>query len=154
MAPCHLCCLHVVRDHVIERTRLAGLGNGERARMFGQEGRGNAGEHQTGQHGDGQDVLLDLLAALGLGGAKDDALDLVVYAAACLESVQVGGAGEVVEVRLEEPECLGALAWGRVCGVVRRRAHQQSAVDRLLAQVYYELLQGHRLVVDANEQMT
>lgn len=120
VAPPHLCCLHVVRNHVVERTRLAGLGNGQRAGMSGQEGRGNAGEHQAGQHGDGQNVLLDLVAALGLGGAKDDALDLVVDAAARLEGVRRGGGGEVVEVRLEEPEGLRALAGGRVDGDWRR----------------------------------
>jgi hypothetical protein len=32
-------------------------------------------------------------------------------------------------------------------------AHQQCAVDRLLAQVDYELLQRHGLIVDADEQV-
>ena len=31
--------------------------------------------------------------------------------------------------------------------------HQQSPVDRLLAQVDDELLQGHGLIVDADEQV-
>ena len=34
-----------------------------------------------------------------------------------------------------------------------RGAHQQRAVDGFLAQVYYEFLQRHGLVVDANEQV-
>jgi hypothetical protein len=32
-------------------------------------------------------------------------------------------------------------------------AHQQRAVHRLLAEVDYKLLQGHGLVVDADEQV-
>jgi hypothetical protein len=32
--------------------------------------------------------------------------------------------------------------------------HQQRAIDGLLAQVYYEFLQSHRLVVYANEEVT
>ena len=34
------------------------------------------------------------------------------------------------------------------------QAHQKRAVDRLLAQVYYEFLQSHGLIVDADEQVT
>jgi hypothetical protein len=34
-----------------------------------------------------------------------------------------------------------------------REAHQQRAIDRLLAQVYDELLQRHGLVVDADEEV-
>lgn len=32
-------------------------------------------------------------------------------------------------------------------------AHQKRAVDRLLAQVYYEFLQCHGFIVDANEEV-
>jgi hypothetical protein len=35
----------------------------------------------------------------------------------------------------------------------RRGVYQQGPVDRLLAQVYYEFLQGHGLVVDRDEQV-
>jgi hypothetical protein len=35
-----------------------------------------------------------------------------------------------------------------------RKPHQKRAVDRLLAQVNYELLKGHGLVVDADEEVT
>jgi hypothetical protein len=76
--------------------------------------RGYAGEHQTRQDRDGQNVLLDLLALLRLGGAKDDALHLVVYATALFEFIRVRVARQVVQVRLEEPEGLGgglAGAW-------------------------------------------
>lgn len=136
ITPAYLGCLNIVGDHVVQRSRLPRLCDGQRPCMPGKEGRGDGGEHQAGQHRDGQDVLLDLLAALGFGGTEDDALDLVVYAAACLEGVRVGVSGEVVEVGLEQPE------------------GEQGAVDGLFAQIYYEFLQGHRLVVDANEEVT
>lgn len=74
--------------------------------MGGQKGGGNAGQDQTGEDGGGQDILSDPLAALGLGGAKDDALDAVVNAATGLEGVRVGCVGEVVQVGLEEPKGL------------------------------------------------
>lgn len=99
--------------------------------MPGKERRGNTGEDQTGKHGYRQDVLLDLLAALGLGGPEDDALDLVVHAAACFERVRIGDGGEIVEVGLEEPECLWGLAGEQHSEVLQ--AHQERAVDRLFA---------------------
>ena len=74
--------------------------------MAREEGSGGAGEDEAGEDGDGQDVLLDLIAALGLGGAEDDALDAVVDAAACFEGDRGGRVGEVVQVRLKEPEGL------------------------------------------------
>src|SRR5690242_16145524 len=74
--------------------------------MGGKEGRGDAGQHQTREHRGRQHILLDALAACGFGGAKDDALHAVVDAPACLEGIRVRGGGEVVEVRLEEPEGL------------------------------------------------
>jgi hypothetical protein len=120
--------------------------------MTGKPGGGHAGEYQARQDGNGETVLLDLLAALWLGGPEDDALDLVVYAATCLERVRVGVRGKVMEVGLEEPEGLReALAAWRRRG--RCRAHQKRAIDGLLAQVDYEFLQGHGLVVDANEEV-
>lgn len=32
-------------------------------------------------------------------------------------------------------------------------AHKQGRIDRFLAQIYDEFLQGHRLIVDGDEQM-
>jgi hypothetical protein len=101
-----------------------------------EKGRGYARKDQTREYGDGEYVLLDLLSALRLGGSEDDALDPVVYSATCLEGDGVGGACEIVEICLEQPKC------------------QKRAVDRLLAQVYYEFLQSHGLIVDADEQVT
>lgn len=106
VAPPDLARLDVVGDHVLDGPGLPGLGNGQGPGMCGQERGGDAGQDQAGEQGDGQDVLLDLLAALGLGGAKDDALDAVVDAAARLEGGRVGGVGQVVEVGLEQPEGL------------------------------------------------
>lgn len=34
-----------------------------------------------------------------------------------------------------------------------RRAHEQGGIDRLFAQIYDEFLQGHRLIVDADEEV-
>ena len=108
VAPPDLCRLHIVRDDVLDGTGLARLGNGKRAGVCGEKRGCNAGENKTSKDGDGQDVLLDLLAALRLSRAKDDALDAVVDTAACFEGVGVWGGGEVVQVRLEEPEGLAA----------------------------------------------
>ena len=120
--------------------------------MSGKPGGRHTGNHQARQDGNGENVLLDLLAALRLGGPENDALDLVVYPATCLERVRIVVCGEVVEVGLEEPEGLReALAPSlsrAACG-----AHQKRAVDGLFAQVYYEFLQGHGLIVDANEEV-
>lgn len=100
--------------------------------MSRQKRRGYAGEHQTGQYGDRQDVFFDLLASLGLGRAKDDALDFVVYSATCLESVRVRSGCEIVQVGLEEPEGLHMLA---TMAHVRRmlKAHQERTINRFLA---------------------
>lgn len=46
--------------------------------------------------------------AHGVGGAEDDVLDLVVDPATGLEGLALRVSGEVVQVRLEEPECLDA----------------------------------------------
>lgn len=63
--------------------------------------------------------------------------------------------GEVVEVCLEEPESLvkvSALALAIMRGI-RELSDQQSRVHRFLAQVEYELLQRHGLVVHADEEV-
>lgn len=106
VGPSDFCCLYVIGNHVVERTGLARLSDGKWPSMSGEEGRSYAGEDQTGQDGDRQDVFLDLLAPLGLSRTKYDALDLVVYPPACLESVRIWGSGEVMEVGLKEPERL------------------------------------------------
>jgi hypothetical protein len=155
LAPAHLGRLHVVRDDVLDGPRLPRLRDGQRAGMGGQEGRGNARKHQTGEHRHGQHVLLDLLPPRGLGGAKHDALHAVVDAPARLEGNRVRGTGEVVQVRLEEPEGLRMHVSTHVgpSETRGRAAHQQRAVHRLLAEVDYKLLQRHGLVVDADEQV-
>lgn len=100
--------------------------------MTREPGGSHAGEDQARQDSHWQGVLLDLLAALRLGGPEDDALDLVVNTAACLERVRVGVRGEVVKVGLEEPEGLqDALAPSACRGL--RDAHQKRAIDGLLA---------------------
>lgn len=33
------------------------------------------------------------------------------------------------------------------------RAHKQGGIDRFLAQIYDEFLKGHRLIVDADEEV-
>ena len=59
-----------------------------------------------------------------------------------------------MQVGLEQPEGLeGGLAGAAANKTRYPEAHQKRAVDRLLAQVYYELLQGHGLVVDGDEQV-
>jgi hypothetical protein len=120
--------------------------------MFREERRGDAGQHQTRKDGDGHNVLPDLLPPLRLRRAKDDALHLVVYPSTCLERARAGVAGQVVQVRLEEPKGLAdMLAAGHQ--MTACTAHQQRPIDRLLAQIYNELLQGHRLVIDADEEV-
>jgi hypothetical protein len=57
-----------------------------------------------------------------------------------------------VKVGLEEPEGLRDTLAPSLCRA-RCRAHQKCAIDGLFAQVYDELLQGHGLVVDANEEV-
>lgn len=156
LAPPHLGRLHIVRDDVFDGPGFPRLGNRQWTSMGGQEGRGDAGQDQAREHRDGQDVLLDLLSPLRLGRAKDDALHAVVDAAARLEGDGTRGAGEVAQVRLEQPEGLRAVS--RHVGlaedtVARERAHQKGAVDRLLAQVDDEFLQGHGVIVDADEQV-
>jgi hypothetical protein len=106
LAPPHLCRLDVVRDDVLDGPRLSRLRNRQGPGMGGEEGHCNAGQHQAREDRDGQDVLLDLLPPLRLGGPKHDALHAVVDPAARLEGDGVGHAAEVVEVRLEEPEGL------------------------------------------------
>jgi hypothetical protein len=106
LAPPHFCGLDIVGDDVLNRPRFSRLRNCQRPGMGGEEGRGDAGQHQARQDGDGQDVLADLLPPLGLGGPEDDALHAVVDAPARLEGDRVWGAREVVEVRLEQPEGL------------------------------------------------
>jgi hypothetical protein len=98
--------LYVVGNGLFYGTRPPGLCNGQWTSMTGEEGRSYSTEHKTGQQSDGQDVLGNLLSADGLRRTKDDALDLVVDAAACLESVGGGSLGEVAEVCLQEPESL------------------------------------------------
>ena len=39
------------------------------------------------------------------------------------------------------------------CRRRRGEVYQQGSIDRLLAQVYYEFLQGHGLVVERDEQV-
>jgi hypothetical protein len=60
-----------------------------------------------------------------------------------------------VEIGLEEPEGLRdrlAPTWAsQRHGVLG--AHQQRSVDGFFAEVYYELLEGHGLIVDANEEV-
>lgn len=124
--------------------------------MCRKEGRCYAGEHQAREDSDGEDILLDLLPPLRLCGTKDDALDAVVYPPASLEGNGVRGAREVVEIGLEEPEGLKGLGLAGIHASGRHSvlgAHQKRAVDRLLAQVYYEFLQCHGLIVDANEEV-
>jgi hypothetical protein len=61
--------------------------------------------------------------------------------------------GEVVEVGLKEPERLRS---GVRKACMQRRelyTHQKSAIDRLFAQIYYEFLQCHGIIVDGDEQM-
>jgi hypothetical protein len=59
---------------------------------------------------------------------------------------------EIVEVGLEEPEGLRDALALSLCRAWCR-AHQKCTIDGLFAQVYDELLQGHGLVVDANEEV-
>ena len=132
--------------------------------MGGQKRGGYARKHQAREDGDGQNVLLYFLAPLGLGRPKDDALDAVVDAATCLEGDRIGRTCEVVQIGLEEPkglQAVGRLAptytdtlqktWGE--RGERGNTHQQSPVDRLLAQVDDKLLQGHGLIVDTNKEV-
>lgn len=74
--------------------------------MAGKEWGREAGKDETRENCDGKHIAPYALAVGGLGGAEDDALDLVVQTAACLESVRLRIAGEVVEVGLEQPEGL------------------------------------------------
>jgi hypothetical protein len=67
VAPSDLCRLHIVRDNVLDGAGLARLSNSKRTGVCGKEGRGNTGEDKTSKDGDGQNVLLDLFAALRLG---------------------------------------------------------------------------------------
>ena len=90
-----------------------------------------AGKHETRQNSDRQYVLLDLLPPLRFCRAKDDALDLIVYPPAYLEGIRVWVTREVVEVGLKQPERLLLLAVPPT--PILKVAHQQSAIDRLLA---------------------
>lgn len=62
-----------------------------------------------------------------------------------------------MEIGLEQPEglrtVLSRVNWRRA-DPPRGVPYQKRAVDRLLAQVDYELLQGHRLIVYADEEVT
>jgi hypothetical protein len=156
LAPPHLCCLHIVGDDILNRPRLSRLRNCQRPGMGGKKRRCYTRQHQARQDGDGQYVLPNLLSPLWLGGPEHDALHAVVDSSACLEGNRVRGAREVVEIGLEQPEGLRhelVCTWAGQQETQCPDTHQQRAVDRLLAQVYYELLQGHGLVVDANEQV-
>lgn len=83
------------------------MGDGQWASMARQEGGSNAGEDQTRKNGHWKHIPPNALAAAVIvGGAEDDALDLVVQTTACLKSVGLGVAGQVVEIGLEEPEGL------------------------------------------------
>lgn len=55
--------------------------------MAGQEWGGNSGEYKARKDGDGKDVSPDALAIGVVRGTEDDALNLVVQTAACLEGV-------------------------------------------------------------------
>jgi hypothetical protein len=55
--------------------------------MSRKERRCYAGEYQTGENRDWQDIFLDLLSPLRFRRAKHNALDLVVYAPALLKCV-------------------------------------------------------------------
>ena len=85
LAPPDLGRLHIVRDDVLDGPWFPRLRNSQWSGVDGEEGRRYARQDQTREHRDGQHVLLDLLAALGLGGPEDDALDAVVYPPTCLE---------------------------------------------------------------------
>lgn len=85
LAPPHLCRLHIVRDDVLDGPGFSRLRNGQWTGVSWEERGGDARQDQTGEHAHRQDVLLDLLPPRGLGGAKDNALDAVVYAATGLE---------------------------------------------------------------------
>jgi hypothetical protein len=58
-----------------------------------------------------------------------------------------------MEVRLEEPESLGGVLVTAFSSAILR-THQKRAIHRFFAQVYYEFLQCHGLIVDADEQVT
>lgn len=118
--------------------------------MSREERRSYASEHQARKNGDRQYILLDLFSPLRLGGPEYDALDLVIYPSTCLEGMRVGVAGKVVQVRLEEPESLHASALANRHQALAVPSYQKRPIDRFLAQVYYEFLQCHGLIVDAD----
>lgn len=107
--------------------------------------------------------------AHGVGQAEDDVLDLVVDPATGLEGLALGVRGEVVEVRLEDPECLSArraelalrgVAWSGLApkeaaprGRDGARTHQESGGHGLLAEVQQELLQCHGLIIDGDDNV-
>jgi hypothetical protein len=80
-------------------------------------------------------------------------LDLVIYPPTCLERLGLWIRGEVVEIRLEEPECLFPLSAFRRFTPDIRGTHKQRSVHRFLAQVQNELLQCHRLIVNAYDKV-
>ncbi|MBE3042513.1 hypothetical protein IMZ48_08030 [Candidatus Bathyarchaeota archaeon] len=103
--------------------------------------------------------------AHGVGQAEDDVLDLVVDPAAGLEGLGLGVRGEVVEVGLEDPECLAAshaeLALRGAGWLPEKpfqgegggdgaRTNKKGGSHGVLAEVQQELLQCHRLIVDGD----
>ena len=86
--------------------RFPRLRNRQWAGPSGYHGQGHAGENEAGEDADRQDIFLYFLVAANVRNAEYNVLHLVVYSSTGLECCGLGCRGEVVEVRLEEPEGL------------------------------------------------
>lgn len=100
------CSWRGIGNFFLNRSRLSRLGYCQRSRNLGQQRQANTREHQTRQHRHWQYILLDPLSSQRLSASKDYSLHFVVYPTAGLKGVGRRRAGKVVEVRLEQPECL------------------------------------------------
>jgi hypothetical protein len=76
--------------------------------MSWKEGCSHGGQDKTTKHSYWKNICLDLVSVYGIRGAKNNALNLVVYSTTGPEINGLWIAGKVMKVGLEEPECLRA----------------------------------------------
>lgn len=98
---------------IFDGPHFSSLRDGKRGDMLGNKRHSHAGQHQAGEHGDGQCVVLNPLSSHRVCSPEHYVLHLIVESPARSKGVRGRLGGEVVEVGLEQPECLGEGVSGR-----------------------------------------